>query len=103
MKISIPQAELQQICKKWKITELALFGSALSDDFDPISSDIDLLVTFEPGVTIGWDIVLLKLELEQLFQRPVDIVRKEAIEKSRNPFRKNAILGNQKVIYEQAS
>ena len=42
----IPSDKIADYCRRWKITELALFGSALRDDFDP-ESDIDVLVTFD--------------------------------------------------------
>ena len=43
---NIPKDEIAAFCGRWQIRELALFGSALRDDFGP-ESDIDLLVTFE--------------------------------------------------------
>ena len=43
----IPKEGLGAFCEKWKIVELALFGSALREDFGP-ASDIDVLVTFAP-------------------------------------------------------
>ena len=48
--LAIPHEKLQEFCRRWQIVELALFGSALRDDFGP-DSDVDVLVTFskEPG------------------------------------------------------
>jgi len=37
------------------ISKLELFGSVLRDDFDAIRSDVDVLVTFQPGALPGWD------------------------------------------------
>lgn len=97
--ISIQNERLAEICKRYKINELALFGSALREDFND-KSDIDLLVEFIPGSGITlFNIVDLKDEFEILFGREVDIVSKNAIKKSRNYLRKKAILGNYKVIY----
>ena len=47
--VDMPMSAIAAFCGKWKITEVALFGSALRDDFD-VASDIDLLVTFAPDV-----------------------------------------------------
>ena len=97
--INIPGDRLSEICKRFLIHELALFGSALRDDFSE-SSDIDLLVEFKPnsGITL-FNIVDLKDEFEKLFGREVDIVPKNAVKRSRNYLRKKAILENYKVIY----
>ena len=48
MSVDIPKDKIEEFCQRWKITEFALFGSVLRDDFRP-DSDIDVLVTFEPG------------------------------------------------------
>lgn len=90
------QRRLAEVCRRWRITELNLFGSVLRDDFRP-DSDIDVLVSFEPQA--GWsllDIVRLAEELEQVFGRKVDLVEKEAL---RNPFRRHEILSHREVIY----
>jgi predicted nucleotidyltransferase len=44
--LSVPHQQLAEFCRRWKVTELSLFGSVLRDDFRP-DSDIDVLVTFE--------------------------------------------------------
>ena len=46
-KISISKDQLTAFCKRWQVTELALFGSVLRDDFSP-DSDVDVLVRFDP-------------------------------------------------------
>jgi predicted nucleotidyltransferase len=45
--IEIPEQQIADFCRRWKITEFALFGSVLRDDFDA-KSDVDVLVTFSP-------------------------------------------------------
>jgi len=83
-------------CRKWQIRELPLFGSALRDDFGP-ESDLDFLVTFEPGAALDlFDLVDMKDELGALCGRPVDLLEKEAL---RNPWRKREILSTHEVIY----
>lgn len=92
----VPDNQLAAFCRRWKIEELALFGSALREDFRP-DSDIDVLVTFAPEVPWSlFDLVTMKEELEGLFGRSVDLVEKAAL---RNPFRRHAILMHQKVLY----
>ena len=87
---------LAAFCKKWRIRELSLFGSALRDDFGP-ESDLDFLVTFEAGVPLDIsDLVEMKEESESRYRRPVDIVEKEAL---RNLWRIREILGTREVIY----
>ena len=99
--VSLPQADIEKICRKWKIRELALFGSVLRDDFSYENSDIDVLITFSPDATIGWEIVDVKDDLETIFRRKVDLVEKEAVVRSKNPHRRREILSTYEVIYAQ--
>lgn len=99
--INIPNAEIADFCRKWQIRELALFGSVLRDDFDPEQSDIDVLYSFMPGVMVGWEIFRMAEDIESIFNRKVDLIRKEVIKKSRNPYRKREILDSYEVIYER--
>ena len=97
--INIQEEQLREICKRYLIRELSVFGSALREDFNE-SSDIDLLVEFKPDSgTSLFDIVDLKEEFEKLFGREVDIVSKKAIQQSRNHLKRKSILSNFKVIY----
>ena len=101
--IEIPLEKITAFCKKWKISELALFGSVLRSDFDQKNSDIDVLITFIPGHSWGWEIVTMKEELEIIFNRPIDLVTKSAIENSKNPYRKKEILESYQVVYDEAA
>lgn len=103
IKIQIPLDKIESFCKKWNVSELALFGSALRSDFNINTSDLDFMITFSPGTNWGWEIVTMKDELELIFQRPVDLITKKAVEKSKNPYRKKEILEFCQVIYEQAA
>ncbi len=99
IRVSIPRKKLADFCKRWKITELAFFGSILREDFRP-SSDIDLLVSFSPRARISlFDLVRMQNELKEIFGREVDLVERSAIEKSENYIRRKSILSNTKVIY----
>ena len=96
LQVPLDRDALAAFCKKWRIRELSLFGSALRDDFGP-ESDLDFLVTFEVGVPLDIsDLVEMKEELQLRYGRPVDIVEKEAL---RNPWRIREILGAREVIY----
>ena len=93
---TIDPHQIPDFCRRWKVTELALFGSVLGADFRP-DSDVDVLVTFEPGAPWTlWDLSRMRMELEAIFGRDVDLVEKKAL---RNPLRRQAILSNQRVVY----
>lgn len=90
--VKLPQEQLSAFCRRWRITELALFGSALRDDFR-LDSDVDLLVTFEPDAPWSMlDLVTMEFELEEMFGRGVDLVERAAIEQSDNWIRRRSIL-----------
>lgn len=90
---------LAEFCRRWKVAELALFGSALRDDFG-VDSDIDLLVTFAPDAEWSlFDHVQMELELKALLKRDVDLVSRRSIERSKNWIRRNNILKTAQVIY----
>ncbi|MBO1351082.1 MAG: nucleotidyltransferase family protein [Hormoscilla sp. GUM202] len=99
MKVSqleVPEDAIASFCKKWQITEFALFGSIGRDDFRP-DSDVDVLVNFV--VEAKWslfDIVRMKEELKTLFGREVYLVERDSL---RNPFRRYEILRTKETIY----
>ncbi|GAB4470825.1 MAG: nucleotidyltransferase family protein [Elainellaceae cyanobacterium] len=99
LNIQIPEDKLAEFCQRWKVSELALFGSVLRDDFRP-DSDIDVLITFAPGAKRGLlTLVKMKYELGSLLGREVDLVSKYAVETSHNWIRRNEILGTAQVVY----
>ncbi len=96
IRIRLPQEQIDSFCIKWKISEMALFGSVLSDEFRS-ESDIDILVSFHDEA--GWglfDFVDMIDELKSIFGRKVDLVEKDSL---RNPFRRQRILAGNEVIY----
>lgn len=98
-KIRIPTAKLAEFAKRWNISELALFGSALREEFGP-DSDIDVLVSFKPGAQVTlFDMVRMKDELEKIFGREVDLISKRGLENSRNYLRRKQILDSAQVIH----
>ncbi len=90
---------IASFCKRWKIRELALFGSVLRDDFRE-DSDIDVLVTFEQDARWTlFDHVDMQDELAGILGRRVDLVSRKGIESSRNVHRRSMILDSAEVIY----
>ncbi len=95
-RVELPLDRLAAFCREWGITEFALFGSALREDFGP-DSDVDTLVTFAPGRGIGFDNrVEILDELQAIFGREVNLVEKACLH---NPFRRRAILKSAEVLY----
>jgi predicted nucleotidyltransferase len=96
---TLPMDEIAKFCQRWKIQELALFGSALRDDFGP-DSDLDILVTFAEGAEWGlFDHVQMQYELQMLLHRGVDLVSKRAVERSQNWLRRQEILNTAQVLF----
>ncbi|MGQ9916691.1 MAG: nucleotidyltransferase family protein [Bryobacteraceae bacterium] len=90
--VPIPDEHHADFCRRWKISELRLFGSALRPDFRP-NSDLDLLVSF--AWDADWsllDHVAMEEELSGILGRKVDLVSRRAVERSSNWIRRKAIL-----------
>jgi predicted nucleotidyltransferase len=98
-RIPIDHERIEEFCRRWKITELALFGSVLRDDFRP-DSDVDVLVTFADGAT--WSLLemaRMQGELGALLGRPADLVSRRGLERSHNWIRRRAILESAEPVY----
>lgn len=76
---------LEQLCRRHHVRQLDLFGSASGQTFDNQRSDLDFVVVFQPDVRRGFDgdYFGLQRDMEQLFQRPVDLIEAQTIE---NPY-----------------
>lgn len=99
VKIKVPAAKIAEFCKRWNVSEFAIFGSALRTDFRP-DSDVDVLVSFAPGSKVSlFDMVHMQDELRQIFGRDVDLISKRGVENSRNYLRRKAILESAQVIH----
>jgi predicted nucleotidyltransferase len=99
MNIEVPRERIEEFCRKWHVTELALFGSVLRDDFRP-DSDVDVLVTFEPEHQPSFGSRLeMEDELAAMSGRVVDVVQKRNVI---NPFIRDHIRRNHRVVYAAA-
>lgn len=99
LEIELPRQKIAEFCRKWKIEELAFFGSVLRADFRP-ESDVDVLITFTADAEWGlFSMASMQEELKSILGRDVDLVSRRGIEASRNPYRRNAILSSAEVIY----
>jgi uncharacterized protein len=90
--------EIQQICLRFNVSKLEIFGSALSENFNQTSSDIDLLVEFKPlkqGQNADTYFGLLET-MKKLFGRNVDLVMTKAI---KNPYFLQEINNKRQVLY----
>jgi len=91
--------ESEEFCRRWKIRELAVFGSFLRDDFRP-GSDLDFLYTF--AADVHWtlfDLVMVDQELSAIVGREVVLVSRSAVERSQNYIRRRHILSTAEPIY----
>ncbi len=93
--LTIPHEQLAEFCRRHQIRWLALFGSALRDDFRP-DSDVDVLVEFEPEARVGlFALSEMQYELSDLFARPVDFVLKDGLKRRI----RDSVLASAEVVY----
>jgi len=79
MTIEVPREVLADLCYRYQVKQLSLFGSFARAEQTP-SSDIDILVEFLPQHTLDlFDLGHLATELAFLLGRPVDLVSKNGI------------------------
>jgi predicted nucleotidyltransferase len=101
-KLAIDEARLADFCRRWKIRQLAVFGSARRPDFRP-DSDVDFLVTFSPEADWSlFDHVTMESELSDLIGRGVDLISRKAVEASSNWIRREAILTGAEPLFDAA-
>jgi uncharacterized protein len=90
--------EIASLCRRYQVRRLAVFGSVLREDFDPVRSDADFLVEFEPvPVAVRMQNYLgLRNALASLLSRPVDLVEEGAI---RNPYILRNVAEQEQILY----
>ena len=88
---------IARACENYGVRRLRIFGSALTDRFDPQTSDVDFLIDFLPGRG-GYfhDYFNLKSELERILGREVDLVDAGAV---RNPYFAKSAFGSAEEVY----
>ncbi len=92
-------AAIAPVCRQWRISELAIFGSAVRNELRP-DSDVDVLVTFEEGAEPTlFDMSRLSRELAEALGREVDLLTRRGVEESRNPYRRREILESAETLY----
>lgn len=93
---------LENLCSRLSVRRLRLFGSAASGQFDPINSDLDMVVDFfdgdRPGIANRF--LCLADNLEQMFHRPVDLLTENSI---KNPIFRQVVDATCQTIYEAGS
>ncbi|AUI64972.1 nucleotidyltransferase family protein [Amycolatopsis sp. BJA-103] len=96
--IELKKREIEELCRTHSVSRLDLFGSAVSDRFDSVSSDVDVLVEFDagPGFDYFGTYFDLKEGLERILDRPVDLVSVTSI---RNPYFKQQVLETRELLY----
>ena len=102
-RLGITPEQLAEFCQRWKVVELALFGSVLRDDFRP-DSDIDIMVEFDPAACPTFSTLdRMEAELKIIFNRDIDLITRQGIASSRNYLRRHEILSSAQVIYATGS
>jgi predicted nucleotidyltransferase len=94
-KIELPEKEITELCRRYQVRELAVFGSFVRGDFRP-DSDIDLLVEFAPEAEVGFlTLARMGRELSNIFHRQVDLVPKGGLK----PRIRKEVLESRRVLY----
>lgn len=88
-----------ELCRAHKVDKIYAFGSSITNQFDPKSSDIDVVVKVDIDDPADRGEALLSLwdKLEAFFNRKVDLLTEDSI---RNPYLKNSIDRTKKLIYD---
>ena len=90
--------EIQDLCRAHHVQSMAVFGSAVRDDFNPETSDIDVRVIFDSAKITRYarNAYAFRNALVQLFRRKVDMLSSKEL---RNTYLKRAIEDDQVVVY----
>ena len=92
--VTVDKARLAEVCARYGIARLLVFGSVARGTATP-DSDIDVLYGLEPGRRLGWEIEQLADELAALFGRPVDLVSPAALHRRL----KDMVLSEARTLY----
>ncbi|MCX5975076.1 MAG: nucleotidyltransferase domain-containing protein [Coprothermobacterota bacterium] len=95
------QSELRELCRKYQVRRLEIFGSAADEPFDPQTSDLDFLVEYESTADLGpWmdRYFQFQEELSLLLGKKVDLVETSAL---KNPFFIQEVNRTRTILYER--
>ena len=93
--MTLPMDQIAEVCRRYRVRELAVFGSAARGEMRA-DSDIDLLVDFQPDAPGGLLAYNgLMLDLSEVLHRRVDLVEREALK----PLLRQAVLSEARTIY----
>jgi hypothetical protein len=98
--VDIPVEPLHKFCLHWKVSELAVFGSDIHENY-LLENDLDMLISFKDDT--HWelfDLVNMESELGVIFNKEIDLVEKKAVTNSKNYLRRKGILDNIQIIFE---
>ena len=99
IRIVVDQQAIEAFCRRWGVSELDLFGSAIRDDFRA-DSDVDVLASFSDNRRPSLLTLLrMEAELEQLFGRKVDLLERRSVERSDNYIQRKHILAHREPLY----
>lgn len=91
--------ELAELCRRYRVERLYLFGSAAAERFQPLSSDLDFIVEMadrQPTAAYADRYLAFAEELERLFGRPVDLITEQSI---RNPYFRREVEATRQLVY----
>ena len=97
LRLPVPREALRRFCSIYNVREVAVFGSAVRDDFGD-DSDVDILIDLAPDARVG----LVKLqrmrdELAQIWGRPVDLLTREGL----NPHIRDQVLREAEIVHAE--
>jgi uncharacterized protein len=95
-------AQLIQLCEQYRVEKLYVFGSVITERFNPLTSDIDLIAEFQPMPPLERGNAILKMwdDLELLLERKVDLLTDQPI---KNIIFKRVVERTKQLIYDRKS
>ena len=96
--LDIDREQLAELCRRYHVAKLELFGSRAKGTARP-DSDVNLLVTFAPGQTPGLEFFGLADELEALLGHRVDLLTRPRVERDQNPYFKQSVMSVAEPLY----
>lgn len=95
--IDLDRESIRAACQRYGVRRLRIFGSVLTDRFDPSRSDVDFVVDFDRGRADPFDDYFgLRERLSEIVGRDVDLVVGRSM---RNPYFRAAVLASAREVY----